>query len=142
MSIIYNEREQEFHLFNNKISYIIKILKNKQLGQLYFGERIRERESYSHLLEMAHRPMTSYVYEGDLYFSLDHIKQEYPSYGTNDFKHPAIEVIQENGSKITNFEYVSHKIYTGKPILEGLPATYVENCDEADTLWYVFCLSY
>ena len=134
MGITYNEREQEFHLFNNNVSYIIKILKNKQLGQLYFGKRIRERESYSHLLEVAHRPMTSYVYEGDLYFSLDHIKQEYPSYGTTDFKHPAVEVIQENGSKITNFEYVSHKIYAGKPILEGLPATYVEDFNEADTL--------
>lgn len=134
MAIIYNEEMQEFHLYNKNISYIIKVLENKQLGQLYFGRRIHHRESYSHLLEMAHRPMTSYVYEGDLYFSLDHIKQEYPSYGTTDFRHPAVEITQENGSKITKFKYVSHKIYPGKPDLNGLPATYVEKNEEADTL--------
>ena len=47
---------------------------------------------------------------------------------------PALEIVQENGSKITDFKYVSHKIYKGKPGLKGLPATYVESEDEADTL--------
>ncbi|KZL90958.1 hypothetical protein CLMAG_38690 [Clostridium magnum DSM 2767] len=83
---------------------------------------------------MKHRPMISYVYEGDLYFSMDHIKQEYPVYGATDFKYPAIEILQENGSRITNFEYVSHKIYNGKPKLSGLPATYTEKDNEASTL--------
>lgn len=32
MSITYNEKSREFHLYNNKISYLIKILVNKQLG--------------------------------------------------------------------------------------------------------------
>ena len=40
MPITYNEKSREFHLYNNKISYLIKILANKQLGQLYFGKRI------------------------------------------------------------------------------------------------------
>ena len=47
---------------------------------------------------------------------------------------PAVEVSQQNGSRITNFQYVSHKIYPGKPQLKGLPATYTESGDEADTL--------
>lgn len=134
MSIIFNEESKEFHLFNNNISYIIKILRNNQLGQLYFGKRIHERNNYDYLIENAYRPMSAYVYEGEYGFSLEHIKQEYPSYGTTDFKYPAYEILQENGSKITNFEYVSHKIYSGKPILKGLPATYTEGPSEADTL--------
>ena len=134
MSIIFNEKSKEFHLFNNDISYIIKILRNNQLGQLYFGKKIHERDSYDYLLENSFRPMSSYVYEGEYGFSLENIKQEYPSYGTTDFKYPAYEISQENGSRITNFEYVSHKIYSGKPKLKALPATYVEDDSEADTL--------
>ena len=134
MSIIFTEASREFHLFNDNISYVIKILRNSQLGQLYFGKRIHHRDSYDYLLETAYRPMTTYAYEGDYSFSLEHIKQEYPSYGTTDFKLPAFEILQENGSRITNFEYVSHKIYGGKPKLEGLPATYTDDNSEAETL--------
>ena len=65
---------------------------------------------------------------------LEHIKQEYPSYGTTDFKYPAYEILQNNGSRITNFKYISHKIYSGKPKLKSLPATYTEEASEADTL--------
>ena len=61
MSIIFNEKSREFHLFNNSISYIIKILRNNQLGQLYFGKRIHKRDNYDYLLENAYRPMTAYV---------------------------------------------------------------------------------
>ena len=134
MGIIFNEKSREFHLFNNNLSYIIKILKNNQLGQLYFGRKIHQKENYDYLLECAYRPMSAYMYEGEYEFSLEHIKQEYPSYGTTDFKYPAYEIIQNNGSRITNFEYIEHKIYGGKPKLKGLPATYAESDAEADTL--------
>ncbi|WP_053360180.1 alpha-galactosidase [Clostridium sp. IODB-O3] len=134
MSIIFNEKSREFHLFNDNISYIIKILRNNQLGQLYFGKKIHQKDNYDYLLERAYRPMSSYMYEGEYEFSLEHIKQEYPTYGTTDFKYPAYEILQGNGSRITNFEYTSHKIYRGKPKLNGLPATYTEEECEADTL--------
>lgn len=134
MPIRYNERTKEFHLYNKQISYIMKVLKNNQLGQLYFGKRVKERDSYEYLVEIHHRPMTSCPYEGDMYFSLEHLKQEYPAYGTSDFRHPAIEVRQKNGSTVTNFEFSNYKIYKGKPGLQGLPATYTEQEDEATTL--------
>ena len=53
--------------------------------------------------------MSSCSYEGDLTFSLEHIKQEYPVYGSGDLRHPAIDILQENGNHILNFEYVSLK---------------------------------
>ena len=66
---------------------------------------------------------------------MEHIKQEYPCYGTGDFKYPAYEILQQNGSDITAFEYVSHRIYNGKPTLSHkMPATYVESDEEATTL--------
>jgi hypothetical protein len=43
-------------------------------------------------------------------------------------------VRQENGSRITNFTYVSHCIFEGKRSIEPLPATYVEEEKEASTI--------
>ena len=73
MNILYNETTRTFHLYNQEISYIMAVLPNEQMGQLYFGKKIRHREDFSHLLEMSSRPMTSYVFEGDRHFSLEQI---------------------------------------------------------------------
>ena len=78
--------------------------------------------------------MSSCSYESDLTFSLEHIKQEYPVYGSGDLRHPAIDITQENGSHILNFEYVNHQIIQGKPQLDHLPATYVEKEDTREKI--------
>lgn len=134
MGIIFNEKTQEFHLYNDEISYLMKVMRNGQMGQLYFGKRISVKENYDYLTEICYRPTSAYVYENEYSFSLEHLKQEYPSYGTSDFRMPAVELLQPNGSRITDFVYRSHRIYKGKPGLEGLPATYTEDDSEADTL--------
>lgn len=134
MPIIYNEKTREFHLYNQEISYIIKILDNNQPGQLYYGKRLTHREDFSHLFEYAMRDMSPYAFEGNSTFSLENIKQEYPTFGCGDMRFPAYEIERENGSHVVEFVYKEHKIYNGKPKLEGLPATYVESDDEAQTL--------
>lgn len=134
MPIIYNEETREFHLYNQEISYIIKILDNDQPGQLYYGKRLTHREDFSHLFEYAMRDMSPYAFEGNSTFSLENIKQEYPTFGCGDMRFPAYEIERENGSHVVEFVYKEHKIYNGKPKLEGLPATYVESDDEAQTL--------
>ena len=82
MSIQFNEQTRTFHLFNDSISYIMTVLPNHHMGQLYFGRRIHHRDDFSYLLEMSPRPMTSCLFEGDRSFSLEHTKQEYGVYGT------------------------------------------------------------
>lgn len=134
MPIIYNEKTREFHLYNQEISYIIKILDNDQPGQLYYGKRLTHKEDFSHLFEYAMRDMSPYAFEGNSTFSLENIKQEYPTFGCGDMRFPAYEIERENGSHVVEFVYKEHKIYDGKPKLEGLPATYVESDDEAQTL--------
>ena len=134
MSIIFNEKTKEFHLFNKEISYIFNIMPNSQLGHLYFGKNVKHRNSFEHLFQVEARALTACVFEGDLTFSLEHVKQEYPSYGTTDFREPAFEILQKNGSRITDFKYRSNHIFKGKKKLKGLPATYVESEDEATTL--------
>ena len=44
MGILFNEKTGEFHLYNNTISYMMKILRNGQMGQLYFGKKVALRE--------------------------------------------------------------------------------------------------
>lgn len=134
MAIIYHEQSREFHLYNEQISYVIHILDNNQLGNLYYGSRITDRDSFAHLLEGGLRSLAAYVFENSYDLSLQHTKQEYPSFGTTDFRHPALEILQDNGSRITDFQYRSHNIYAGKKKLQGLPATYVEQSEEAETL--------
>lgn len=134
MPISFHRQEKEFHLFNKEISYIFKVLKNGELGQLYFGQRLTEREEFSHFFQEASRDMSAYIYEGNSTFSMENIKQEYPSFGHGDMRYPAFEMQRENGSNIVEFVYLEHKIYPGKPKLEGLPATYVDNSEEAVTL--------
>ncbi|GAE94370.1 alpha-galactosidase [Gracilibacillus boraciitolerans JCM 21714] len=134
MAIIFNEKTREFHLQTNQTSYIFTILENEQLGQLYYGKKVRHKDSFQHLLVKGNRPNTPYIKEGDMSFTLEQTKQEYPSYGTTDFREPAFQLLQENGSRITDFQYESHKIYKGKPELAGLPATYAEAGDQVETV--------
>ncbi|MCI9271398.1 MAG: alpha-galactosidase [Dorea sp.] len=134
MSILFYENMKTFHLCNQEISYIMTVLPNGHMGQLYFGKRVHQREDYSYLYETAPRPMASYVFEGDYSLSLEHVRQEYGVYGTTDFRRPAIEILQSNGSRLCDFQYQRHEIMKGKPSLSGLPATYTEKDEEAETL--------
>ena len=134
MPVAYNESSRTFHLFNNEISYIFKVLENNQLGQLYYGKKIGDRDNFDHLLEMRPRAMTVCAFESNRLFSLEHIKQEYPTYGTGDMRLPAIDILQENGSRILDLQYKDFNIYQGKKKLPSLPATYVEADEEATTL--------
>lgn len=134
MGIQFVEKSKTFHLYNDCISYIMGILPNGHMGQLYFGGRIHLREDYSYLTETAQRSMTAYGGDEGALFSLAEAKQEYAVYGTSDFRHPALDVRYENGSRVTDARYVSHQIQKGKPGLKGLPATYTEDENEAETL--------
>lgn len=134
MAIVFHKESRTFHLWNEQISDVFCVMKNGQLGQLYFGKKIRDREAFGHLLEESYRDMSPCAFEGDRMFSLENLKQEYPTFGSGDMREPAFQILQENGSKITDFVYVSHTIFAGKKPLEGLPAVYTEKDDEAQTL--------
>ncbi|MGN7941752.1 alpha-galactosidase [Virgibacillus sp. 6R] len=134
MAIKINEQTKEFHLYNDNISYIFRVLeKSNLLEHLYFGKKIKHRESFYHLIEREVRPSCN-LFEGDHTSSLEHIKQEYPSYGSTDFRYSAHMIKNNIGSHISNYQFHSYQIISGKPHLQQLPATYVEDNQEADTL--------
>ena len=65
---------------------------------------------------------------------LEMTPQEYPGYGSTDLRTPAVELQFSDGTSATDFRYESHNIYVGKNKLNNLPATYVEDENEAMTL--------
>ncbi|MDO5520108.1 MAG: alpha-galactosidase [bacterium] len=134
MGIIYSETTKEFHLYNDMISYIIQVLPNLQLGNLYYGKRIRHKSDFTYLLEGRHRSLAVYTKEKEYFFSPQYTRMEYPCTGTGDYREPAFEVDQEDGSRIVCLEYQSYRIYKGKEKLKDLPAVYVESEKEAETL--------
>ena len=133
-AIIVNEQKRQFHLTNDLISYIIKADDQGTLLNLYFGKAVPDREDFGYLVELAHRPTSTCRIDGDLHYSLEHLRQEYPEYGTGDYRAPAIAVRQPNGSDMVDLTYGGYRVRKGKPKLEGLPATYVESEDDAATL--------
>jgi len=129
-----NEEQKEFHLTNKSISYVFKVLNNsKQLEHLYYGKKINHSESFDYLIEREGRPANN-LYEGSETSSFEHIKQEFPSFGTTDFRDPAFQIKYPKGDHISHFEYQDYEIYDGKPTIEDLPSTYTETDDEATTL--------
>lgn len=134
MKVEYNEEKKLFHLYNKHLSYVIGILRNGHLGHFYLGKRLYGPLSEDLFRRDQGRAAMPYVYEGDMGFSLNLERQEYPSYGTTDFRSPAIDIIQKKGSRIVDFKYDLHRIIQGKPPLEGLPSTRVSNTKDAMTL--------
>lgn len=136
MNILVNKNNLEFHLYNNNISYILKVLEDGTLGHIYFGKKLIPRNSYEHIIQVtaAEVPVTPNCLEHRRGFCKDILPQEYPSYGNGDYREPAIVVLQENGSRVTNFIYDSYEVIEGKENLKNLPNTYVESEDEAKTL--------
>ena len=134
MGIVFHERTKEFHLYNQDISYILGILENGQPGQIYYGKRIHDSDSFQHLIEYGIKDMAPCAFEGNRMFSMEYLRQEYPSYGRGDMRYPAYELHQADGSRVSEFIYDGYSIFNGKKRLSGLPAVYVEAEDEAETL--------
>ncbi|KAL9942294.1 hypothetical protein D7B24_009501 [Verticillium nonalfalfae] len=63
----------------------------------------------------------------------DRVQREYPDLGRGDFRVPAIQVHQADGSTVSDLRYQSHKVVPGKPELEGLPSTFGTD-EEVSTL--------
>ncbi|GGF99939.1 alpha-galactosidase [Paenibacillus abyssi] len=135
MGILYDEKQQIFHLQSKDTSYVFQIVNAGYPAHLYWGRRIRGLQQLDRLLELKQRGSFSPSTDPDqLSFSLDTLPQEYPGYGNSDFRMPAYQAMLANGTTVTDLRYESHTILEGKPELAGLPSTYTEQDDEAQTL--------
>ncbi|GAA0815660.1 alpha-galactosidase [Clostridium tertium] len=133
MAIIFDSKNRIFHLQGKNTSYIIQIIRDGYLAHLYWGAKIKHYNG-SNPIAFIDRGFSPNPDPLDRTFSLDTIPCEYPAYGNGDFRIPAYQLQLENGSTVTDLRYKSHKIYSGKPTLEGLPCTYTLDINDAETL--------
>ncbi|MBC6316331.1 alpha-galactosidase [Listeria grandensis] len=133
MGIFYDEAQRVFHLRGKDVSYVLGVVREGYLAHLYYGKGIREFAG-SNGLTFIKRDFSPSVGIGDETFSLDSLPQEYPQYGNTDFRKPAYQVKGADGTTISDLRYDSHRIFSGKVGLDGLPATYVTDDAEAETL--------
>ena len=134
MSVIFNEQDKTFTLTNGRIQYVMQLFHEGYLGHLHFGRALQhfntKRAFYQTEREGAPNPE---LHADARTFSLDVLPQEYPIYGSGDFRIPALEVTFANGTSTVDLRYKSHEIFTGKKALESLPSSYVKG-GEATTL--------
>lgn len=132
--INYDEKNKVFHLHNDQISYLLAVEEGKTLAHLYFGKAIKNYHG-----ELRY-PRVDRGFSGNLpgsldrTFSRDSLPKEYSSAGEMDYHTPAAVIRQSDGSNALFLTYEGYKIVDGKPDLEGLPNSFVESKDEAQTL--------
>ncbi|MGM0215836.1 alpha-galactosidase [Enterococcus sp. AZ109] len=129
--ITFDEPTGIFHLQGKQTSYFIQKNEQNHLFHLYWGSRLEKRLPDYVLKEIKR---ASYIADADhiTEYKLERLPQEYPAFGNSDLRKPAYQLTFQNGTRISDFRYVSHKILEGKPELEGLPS--LRESDDCQTL--------
>ena len=133
MAIVYDASSKTFNLSTSKTSYVLKVLDSNHVAHVYWGKKIKAK-NLDYVLRS--KNWGSFLTNTDNIddFMLEMTPQEYPGYGSTDLRTPAVELQFSDGTSATDFRYESHNIYVGKNKLNNLPATYVEDENEAMTL--------
>lgn len=133
MGIIFSEEEKTFTLHTEHSTYQMKVDAYGFLLHLYYGRKTEGCMDY--LLCCADRGFSGNPYDAglDRTYSMDVLPQELPTYGTGDYRSPAVVIRNVDGSYGCDFRYQGYRITDGKYALPGLPAVYAQD-DEAQTL--------
>ena len=126
MPIIFDSEKKIFKLDTLNSSYIFKIYRENYLVHLYYGAKIPDYN----LTDFEKRNMyasfsPSNCNMTDCDFSADTYPFEIGCNGAGDMRISALQIRGSSGCAATDVRYVSHKIYSGKRALEGLPAVKV-----------------
>ncbi|ERI94433.1 alpha-galactosidase [Clostridiales bacterium oral taxon 876 str. F0540] len=129
MAIRFDEKSKSFKLDAKNTSYIIAIVDEEQfLGHVYFGEKIPDID-VNYLMRLEEPPYIPSKNNRDRMSFLDSFPTEYSTNGLGDFRESCLKVMTKSGMTTCGINYVSHKIYGGKPKLEGLPSTFGTESD-------------
>ena len=133
MGIFYDERQRVFHLNTPSSTYLIGLIDDKGLvGHLYYGKRIDDLDVES-LIKSNDVIRFPSECNGECLRFLDGFQAEYATAGIGDYRESCLEVRTQSGHNACMLTYVVHKIYPGKPSLDGLPSTFGTK-EECNTL--------
>ncbi|MBQ7187760.1 MAG: alpha-galactosidase [Ruminococcus sp.] len=134
MSVTYNESARQFRLRANNTDYVITVAPGGDyLAHTYFGTAVPDSD-LSYLLRLDENPFTPETNDRDRAVYLDTLPFEYPCFGLGDYREHAFKITAPDGTSTCDLRYKSHRIYKGKPALEGLPATFGTESSPCDTL--------
>jgi alpha-galactosidase len=125
MNIRYIESYNIIRLDTDNTSYIMSVLpEDGYVGHVYYGRTIGD-DDVRYLLRTDEVPAPS-VKKREKCSFLDSFPMEMPGNGTGDYRDGCIEILDGGGHNAVELRYASHRIYNGKPALEGLPATFAD----------------
>ncbi len=126
MNIEWLAESAQLHLYNDQISYVVRVLEDGSIGLLHFGGRAATDRSYRHLGRAGFAGFDNRVD--------DPIALELPTAGSGDFRVPGLVIEQPDGSSVLRLEYDGYRVFAGKAPIPGLPSTYAESDDEAKSV--------
>lgn len=135
MPISFDSEKKIFKLDTSDSSYVMEVYEENYLVHLYYGARIPDYNlaSFKYKGDYASfSPMNINVEDDN--FTPDISPLEFPAEGTGDLRESAVAIKNADGNNSTDFRYVSHRIYEGKPGITGMPALWVKDDSEATTL--------
>lgn len=123
-----------FKLDTPSSSYVMGVMGQGHLVHLYYGAPIDD-EQVRHLAAPRGRASFWAIPAGDADdFSTDVMPLEYSGSGGADLRPCAIGSVDGDGDNVTDLRYDSYEILPGKPDNPGLPHTYLNSGDAAQTL--------
>lgn len=133
INIFYNEKDKAFKLRANNTDYMVKVCEEGYLAHVYYGNKVPD-EDLTYLLRLDESPFTPATNDRDRASFMDTLPFEYPCFGVGDYRESAFKIMDADGMSTCDLRYVSHKMYEGKPKLEGLPATFATEESGCSTL--------
>ena len=133
MSVFYSEKDRSFRLDANNTSYMMKYTEEGYLCHVYFGAKVPD-DDLGYLLRFDESPLTPLENNRDRATFLDTTPFEYSCFGIGDYREAAFKILDDKGMTAADLRYKSHKIYKGKPALEGMPATFATEQSGCETL--------
>lgn len=133
INIFYNEKDKAFKLRANNTDYMMKVCEEGYLAHVYYGNKVPD-EDLTYLLRLDESPFTPATNDRDRASFMDSLPFEYPCFGLGDYRESAFKIMDADGMSTCDLRYVSHKMYEGKPKLEGLPATFATEESGCSTL--------
>ena len=110
-----------FYLTTKTASLVLLVTESGIVLTPYWGSRIASQD-ISYVTGEITRASYLADADGQKDFKLEQLPQIYPAYGYTDLRGPAFAFLYADGSRTTDLRYVSHRIYSGKEKLDGLPA--------------------
>ncbi len=125
MAISFDSTSRLFTLTTNHSMYQMKADRYGVLLHTWFGMK-GSAFDYSYRIAYADRGFSGNPYDAgdDRTYSLDALPQEFPAYGSGDYRSSALKVRYPDGTSACDLRYLKHEIKKGKYSLPGLPAVY------------------